>query len=927
MWRLHMSTAFLCRHVGITHRLQSLSLQANKTTCLNTPACYQLRYLTHGQKSAQCTRFLWPYQVTQHSATCSAYSSNSGDGVIVKEKLNPKEQEELKSFEDDFFGPEIDETVPDTRKETVQHPEPLSDIYNRNTKVALKQDLAKGIERKRYGYIQHTDRVQEPSQQTRGKSKRPKKSLDARGNFSIDEFMDESRTDRSHHGFIEGSRSYKKRKGKFSPLQQPKHTYTRYGDKYIPDPDMNVHADGLQTTTNFQQSSMSQDRLTAAVRNIRPATVGSDSDVFPTRKQNGRRQHAQLPNEEESNVNSTAVPYNDADDFDPDLAGLDENFGTVAKDRYKRRWYRKDADVEEYVDSDEEVEKRHQRPPGQARHTCQWYGNRMKELAKAGKLPEAIDMLETRMLKEDRVQPNEYVYNVLIGACGRTGFSQKAFDLFFKMKERGLQPGMVTFTALLNACAESPFNKTNELGNIIRVRQEMAKRDIQPNMITYNAMLKAYAKCADLPAALELFQEIVQSGQEVTAKTFSFLLFASTEDREAGFTQTVEAWRLMKKSHIKPDIFIYNLLLRAARDCGIGQQEVAEQILLRESDMKGIPTPRRKKVHVGPKLIKGSKGAKQLSPGQGSEVVSKEILTVEPVGVADRQEDSLSQADEWWKEGSLHDRNTSNETEVKAVTPAPSVPNLLDLESGLENVVSLGQVLTAADRLSLLGGVAGFLSSMEADGVKPNIKTFCQMLEIIRSNTREETDLMAVMDEHGVKPDRDFYNALIRKRAMRRDMEAAKAVLPMMSERRHSPNLRTYVNMAMACTSSQEGFKLLREVKLAGFAPNVQLFTALLKAALGSRDYIYAKDLILAMEQQNVAPDELLIKKLEKAAEHYKEPQKGPFRSPLNVYLSKVHAFRSVYKQWLERMPAAQEEHPWDKYRKIPSQEGDTADN
>ncbi|CAH1273194.1 PTCD1 [Branchiostoma lanceolatum] len=689
-----------------------------------------------------------------------------------------------------------------------------------------------------------------------------------------------------------------------------------------------MHSDRT-ATTNFQQAPIRQDRLKAAVRNIVPAAVSSDSDVFPERKEKGKHQHT-LPDEgvgsaEESN--SAALPYNDEDDFDPDHAGQDEDFGTVAKDRYKRRWYRKSADVEEYVDSDEDVERRHQRPPGQSRHTCQWYGNRMKELAKAGKLPEAIDMLETRMLKEDRVPPNEYVYNVLIGACGRTGFSQKAFELFFKMKERGLHPGMVTFTALLNACAESPFNKTNELGNIIRVRQEMAKRDIQPNMITYNAMLKAYAKCADLPAALELFQEIIQSGQEVTAKTFSFLLFASTEDREAGFTQTVEAWRLMRKSHIKPDIFIYNLMLRAARDCGIGQQEVAEQILLGESNMKGIPTQRRKKIHVGPKLIKGSKAAKQLSAGKGSQVVSKELLTVEPVGVADRQEDSLSQADEWWEDGSLHDSNTSNETEVKTVTPTRSVPSLLNLETGTENVVSLGQVRTPADRLSLFGGVGGFLSSMEADGVKPNIKTFCQMLETISPNTREETDLMAAMDEHGVKPDRDFYNALIRKRAMRRDMEAAKAVLPMMSERRQSPNLRTYVNMAMACTNSQEGFELIREVKEAGFTPNVQLFTALMKAALGSKDYGYAKDLILEMEQQNVAPDTLLIKKLEKAAEDYMGPQKGPFRSPLNVYLSKVHAFRSVYKQWLERTPAAHKEHPWDKYRKTPSQEGDEAIN
>ena len=46
---------------------------------------------------------------------------------------------------------------------------------------------------------------------------------------------------------------------------------------------------------------------------------------------------------------------------------------------------------------------------------------------------EALEMLERQMLKEDRVQPNQYVFTVLIGVLGRVGYTSKAFDIFKKV--------------------------------------------------------------------------------------------------------------------------------------------------------------------------------------------------------------------------------------------------------------------------------------------------------------------------------------------------------------------------------------------------------------------------------------------------------------------------------------------------------------
>lgn len=77
-------------------------------------------------------------------------------------------------------------------------------------------------------------------------------------------------------------------------------------------------------------------------------------------------------------------------------------------------------------------------------------------------------------------------------------------------------------------------------------------------------------------------------------------------------------------------------------------------------------------------------------------------------------------------------------------------------------------------RLSLIGGVNGFLQSMQEAHVKPDIKTFALLLECLPDNIEAEENLLLLLDNYKIKPIVDFFNILIKRRNFRKETEAAR---------------------------------------------------------------------------------------------------------------------------------------------------------
>ena len=352
------------------------------------------------------------------------------------------------------------------------------------------------------------------------------------------------------------------------------------------------------------------------------------------------------------------------------------------------------------------------------------YAELIKEHLRNNRIKEAVNVLEVRMLKEDRVKPENYIFNLLIGGCARVGFTKKSFELYTKMKQRGLPVTGGTYTSLFNACANTPW-LNDGLNKANRLREIMIEKSYEPNASNYNAMIKAYGRCKDLKTAFLLVDEMLEKNIPVKIDTFNFVLQACASDKEFGFRHALLVWHKIYQKRLQPDLYSFNLMLKCVRDTNLGDVEMADQVI-------------------------------------------KQILLEDP-----RENNQILIEQEF--------NSNTFENEVELVSrptnkTADPTPNLLSPRPHLGDLVALNEVSAPEDRLLLLGGLSGFLEVMQLFQVAPDIKTYTELLEVIPPTVAAEKRLLGSLRKASIKCDIDFFNILIKKRSMRFDYEGAKVI-------------------------------------------------------------------------------------------------------------------------------------------------------
>ncbi|XP_075226023.1 pentatricopeptide repeat-containing protein 1, mitochondrial [Lycorma delicatula] len=560
---------------------------------------------------------------------------------------------------------------------------------------------------------------------------------------------------------------------------------------------------------------------------------------------------------------------------DPDV------FGTLNKDLDLQK------KLEEMPEEEDDVHETviYNDTGGRRQLTINQYGKIIKRFLEKKKLGNAIAVLEKRMLKEDKAMPDKYIYNLLITGCAHAGYTKKAFQLYNQMKKRGLEPSASTYTSLFNACSASPW-RSDGLKRLKRLREIMLEKGYIPNQSNYHAMIKAYGRCNDLESAFNAVDEMIENNVNVTTGTFNFLLQACITDSEAGLRHGLLVWNKMLKKGIRPDYYSFNLILRCARDCGLGSLEATTDVI---------------------QTITGSsEGNKMLLENDkpNENLVDNRNLTVPTV------ESSIS-------------NNSLEGIENR--------PNLISKRPHLGNIIGLGDITQREHRLLLLGGCEGFLQEMKLNGAEPDIKTFSQLLETIPSTLTAEKSLLNNLSKYNVEPDVDFFNILVKKRSMRCDYTNARDVLKLIQRHRFSPDIVTFGVMALTCHTIEEATQLKTDIDEAGYRLNNEILGALLRNAVVTWDCKYVIEVMRTVIDECITPCPKFMSYLQQfysSVNKYKKMNENKSMKELSdtdkTFISKINDEEFIklfnnycvfFKKWRKKVIPAEPVHPYAQFQ------------
>ncbi|XP_020271904.1 pentatricopeptide repeat-containing protein At2g19280-like [Asparagus officinalis] len=174
-------------------------------------------------------------------------------------------------------------------------------------------------------------------------------------------------------------------------------------------------------------------------------------------------------------------------------------------------------------------------------------------------------------LKRDGLQPDAFVYNVLINGYSKKGFMHRAYELKYMMTQDGVSPDIVTYNTIMHGLVKRGY-----MSDCRGIYDELVRRGFSPDKITVTSLIHSYSKEGNLAEAYLIWCNMTKNKTKPDIVTCSALLHGfCTKKRmqDANFL-----FRKMLGLGLKSDLILYNTLIQGF--CNVGDVNEACQLLI-----------------------------------------------------------------------------------------------------------------------------------------------------------------------------------------------------------------------------------------------------------------------------------------------------------------------------------------------------------
>ncbi|XP_043690941.1 pentatricopeptide repeat-containing protein At5g27110 [Telopea speciosissima] len=183
-------------------------------------------------------------------------------------------------------------------------------------------------------------------------------------------------------------------------------------------------------------------------------------------------------------------------------------------------------------------------------------------------------------------------WNTLISYYYQNGQSEKALELFEKMKSSAFQPDSVTFTTVFSACARlldlergrAIHGELTRMGfkldgyvssalvdmygkcGCLEMAREVFEQIPNKSVVSWNSMIAGYSLNGNSYACLELFKRMGEEGVKPTSTTLSSLLIACSRSSQLQKGKFIHGYII--RNMVECDVFVNSSLIDLYFKCG-----------------------------------------------------------------------------------------------------------------------------------------------------------------------------------------------------------------------------------------------------------------------------------------------------------------------------------------------------------------------